>query len=296
MALNSSGPISIGGSTSGQSINLELGRSASASSNLNESALRTLAGKSSGAISLSDFYGKSNKTIINLTISSNTTDYNIRTAAGSPATASIVTVTINTGIIVGASAAGPYYFALDTGSGWAAGTELYLVNNGYIYGKGGAGNSNNASSAIKLNWNLTITNANGYIFGGGGGGAQGYGHGTPGIGYAGGGGGGGGQGYAGSAGGAPNNNGGEPGTAGDAGAMGYPGSGGAGGYNSVYGTTGGNGGDGGGWGENGKPSGANGAGAINNAIGYGGNAVVLNGYSVTWVNGNNGSRVKGAVS
>lgn len=60
MPLNSSGPISIGGSTAGQSINLELGRSATAQSNLNESALRTLAGVASGTISLSNFYGKAN--------------------------------------------------------------------------------------------------------------------------------------------------------------------------------------------------------------------------------------------
>lgn len=60
MALASSGTISIGGSTSGRSINLELGRSASASSNLNESALRSLAQRSSGAVSLSNFHGKSN--------------------------------------------------------------------------------------------------------------------------------------------------------------------------------------------------------------------------------------------
>lgn len=60
MPLNSSGPISIGGSTVGQSINLELGRSATAQSSLNESVLRTLAGVASGQISLSNFYGKSN--------------------------------------------------------------------------------------------------------------------------------------------------------------------------------------------------------------------------------------------
>ena len=55
--------MSIGGSTANRSINLELGRSATASSNMNESALRTLAGVSSGAISISDFYGKTNATI-----------------------------------------------------------------------------------------------------------------------------------------------------------------------------------------------------------------------------------------
>jgi hypothetical protein len=59
MALASSGQISIGGSTADRSINLELGRAATATSNLNESALRSLAGVSSGAISLSNFYGKS---------------------------------------------------------------------------------------------------------------------------------------------------------------------------------------------------------------------------------------------
>jgi hypothetical protein len=60
MALQSSGTISIGGSTSGRSINLELNRSATATSSLDESALRSLANRSSGSISLSHFYGKSN--------------------------------------------------------------------------------------------------------------------------------------------------------------------------------------------------------------------------------------------
>ena len=59
MALESSGTMSIGGSTSGRSINLELGRTASQSSSLNETDLRTLAGVASGAISMSDFYGAS---------------------------------------------------------------------------------------------------------------------------------------------------------------------------------------------------------------------------------------------
>jgi hypothetical protein len=59
MTLVSSGELSIGGSTTNRSINLELGRSATASSNLNETALRTLAGVASGQISISNFYGKS---------------------------------------------------------------------------------------------------------------------------------------------------------------------------------------------------------------------------------------------
>jgi hypothetical protein len=60
MTLVASGAISIGGTATNASINLELGRAQNATSNMNESALRTLAGVPSGAISMSSFYGKSN--------------------------------------------------------------------------------------------------------------------------------------------------------------------------------------------------------------------------------------------
>lgn len=59
MTLAASGAMSIGGSTATRSINLELGRSATATSSMGESTLRTLAGVPSGAISMSNFYGKS---------------------------------------------------------------------------------------------------------------------------------------------------------------------------------------------------------------------------------------------
>ena len=62
MTLNSSGPISLGGSTTGQSINLELGFSATALASINSTSFRTLAAVASGQISLSNFYGKSNAT------------------------------------------------------------------------------------------------------------------------------------------------------------------------------------------------------------------------------------------
>lgn len=64
MALATSGTMSIGGTTANRSINLELGLSATTSSNMNSAALRGLAGVSSGAISLSNFYGKSNVIIL----------------------------------------------------------------------------------------------------------------------------------------------------------------------------------------------------------------------------------------
>ena len=60
MTLNASGPLSLGGSTVGQSINLELGQSATATASINATNFRTLAGVASGQISISNFYGKSN--------------------------------------------------------------------------------------------------------------------------------------------------------------------------------------------------------------------------------------------
>jgi hypothetical protein len=59
MTILGSGIISLGGSTVGRSVNIELGRSATASINMNESVVRTLAGAATGAISFSNFYNKS---------------------------------------------------------------------------------------------------------------------------------------------------------------------------------------------------------------------------------------------
>lgn len=59
MALETSGTMSIGGTTTNRSINLELGRSATATSSMGETDLRTLAGVASGAIGIDDFYGAS---------------------------------------------------------------------------------------------------------------------------------------------------------------------------------------------------------------------------------------------
>jgi len=61
MTLNSSGPISFGGSTSGQSINLEIGASANATISLNNTSVRTLANvtANNSAITIpTNFYGK----------------------------------------------------------------------------------------------------------------------------------------------------------------------------------------------------------------------------------------------
>jgi hypothetical protein len=61
MALNASGPISLGGTTTGQSIEVELGGTGTTQISLNDAAVRTLAGVASGAITMpTNFYGKSN--------------------------------------------------------------------------------------------------------------------------------------------------------------------------------------------------------------------------------------------
>lgn len=59
MALCASGEMALGGSTTGRSVNLELGRTATAGICMNETEVRTLAAVPSGAISMNCFYGKS---------------------------------------------------------------------------------------------------------------------------------------------------------------------------------------------------------------------------------------------
>ena len=89
----------------------------------------------------------------------------------------------------GAGAAGEQKVALKTGSGWTAGTELFIHvgNDAFITGAGGDGgngssgsgsNGDNATSALGVQWNGTVVTAinngkitHGYPGGGGGGGA-----------------------------------------------------------------------------------------------------------------------------
>ena len=88
-----------------------------------------------------------------------------------------VTVTVNPGINLGHTS--PSGYAIDTGNGpWPAGSEITIINNGHIAGKGGDGGTspNGAGqaggSAINIQYPVTIQN-NGTISGGGGGGGGG---------------------------------------------------------------------------------------------------------------------------
>lgn len=185
MTMVSSGPISLGGNaTTGglnQSINIELGKSATATISLNDSDVRALLGVPSGAISLNNAYGKSNQ--FAFTISSNQTNANLRTLAvnaGWNQTSKVV-ATINGGIYVSSNSTGTP--ALTVNGSFPGGVEL--INNGFIVGMGGAGGNgggNNPSNgqpggggglALSASTAITINNASGTIAGGGGGGGGG---------------------------------------------------------------------------------------------------------------------------
>jgi hypothetical protein len=119
---------------------------------------------------------------VNLVISANTNNYNVFTAAGSPAGVATVTLTINAGVTVSSTSTASA--AIDTGA-FTGGSTLSIINNGSILGAGGAGrvgatsNTANAGAAgfaggPALNVQLPVTISNsGQIFGGGGGGGSG---------------------------------------------------------------------------------------------------------------------------
>jgi hypothetical protein len=188
MAIPASGQIAFAGT-----IGVELGRSSTATISMSESAVYGLAGTALGAqVSFSTFYGKSSVATYNLTIASNTTNYNLKSAAiaagwNGSTTPVIINCTINSGVFIYSTSTGSYAF--DTGSSYpGSGVTLNLTNNGTIIGKGGDGGCANAWLDININsygqpgFNagpafiaqraINVTN-NGTIGGGGGGGAGG---------------------------------------------------------------------------------------------------------------------------
>ena len=309
MTLNATGPISLAGTTAGQSIEIELGGTGTTQISLNCTSVRTLAGVPSGAIIMpTNFYGKANQ--FNYTISSNQTNFCMRAGAVSAGwdQSSKLAVTINSGVVLSANSTG--VFGMYIQGSFPGGVSL--TNNGTIVGVGGngggggsanaygGGGTNGATGAaagpgLYIRSNITICNASGVIAGGGGGGgggASGY-HcaGCCGCYYVGGGGAGGGRSSnvtnaSGASGGSAINNGsnfGSPGATGGAGTYSSQGSGGSGGnVRSV--TFGGAGGSGGTWGalggSGGTTSGTN-ANSSPGSGGAGGAATCGTGY-VTW--------------
>ena len=270
MALPASGAISL------NQVNVELGNAGTASIDMNSAAVRGLFGVASGAIAMSDGYGKSSQFAFSIT--STQTNANLRTLAVNAGwdQSTAVVATINSGVVMTSNTVGTP--GLTINGAWPGGIEL--VNNGTIVGRGGnggaggIGGSGNASSnnaqpgsagsagglALTISVAASIRN-NGTIAGGGGGGGGGGGYaimtGTPKdeywTRYGGGGGGGGRSSNTNSSGGA---GGAGPFQAGGAGGTGTFSAAGAFGSAGTGGTTFGQsnrGGAGGGWGSAGSP-------------------------------------------
>jgi len=183
MALPTSGPISL------NEIHIEAGGTSGTTASINDADIRALIGKASGAtMSFSEWYGASAAVTINLTIGANTNNYNIQNSRGGTYVAGVTTVnlTINSGVTVGSTSTGTY--ALETGSSWASGDVINIINNGTVKGRGGNGgnggsvvyNSSVAAgaaggvggNAFRAQFATTFTN-NGSVYGGGGGGGGG---------------------------------------------------------------------------------------------------------------------------
>lgn len=132
-------------------------------------AARDLAGKPTGRIMLTDFYGKSN--FIERRVLANTTDLHLFTLAGSPAVAAKYRFIVEADVIVGQVSS---LAAVDIGQ-FPSGSEIEVYINGKALGKGGAANGGIGGDAIKANYpNQKVTIwINGEVLPGGGGGGKG---------------------------------------------------------------------------------------------------------------------------
>jgi len=186
MALNTSGPISLAGTVPGQSIELQLGGSGTATISLLDTAVRTLAGVPTGPISMpTDFYGKGATFTYTATIASDTANYDMYAAAVSAGWNQIdalnMTVTVNSGVNIYSNSTGSYAFS--TNAGFPTGTALTSINYGNIVGRGGDGGTGggprtagygggSAGPGLYAGYAISIYNY-GAISGGGGGGGGG---------------------------------------------------------------------------------------------------------------------------
>lgn len=297
MPLPSSGPISMA------QVNMELGRSSTQAVSLNESAVRTLLGRGSGQITLSDAYGSAR-----LVIASNQTNLDLRTFALNAGWngAGMLLVEINSGVFVGSNSTGVP--ALTISGSFPKGVRL--INNGFIVGMGGAGGQGGslidgggfvtgisgqpgANGGIALSASTAVSIINNSVIAGGGGGGGGGARDVDGSGKVsasayGGGGGGGRSSQFNSAGGLRGadyiQGANTPGTAGNAGTSSSPGAGGAGGSTQgisrwLSAGAGGNGGD---WGSGGASGQASPWAPDFGAGGSAGAAVSGNG-NITWL-------------
>jgi hypothetical protein len=157
---------SAGSSISLQQVNVELGNTGTDAINMGSSAVRTLFDDASGAISMSDGFGKSSE--LGLTASA-ASSANLKTlfdnaSAGSWAGSTAKRYTINSGTTMGIITAPA-----------SMGGTLIIAHSGAIQGVGGTANGGAGATAMTIqSANITINMASGStISGGGGGGGQG---------------------------------------------------------------------------------------------------------------------------
>jgi hypothetical protein len=139
----------------------------------------------SGAISIGNFYGATNRIPVGVTISSPVQNYDVYTNRGPSYVAGIsnITVTVGPGVYVGSASTGAY--AMYVPSAFSSGDTITIVNNGVIEGTGGdggpgpfaanpGGTGGGGGPALYIAYPTTIQN-NSVIAGGGGGGGGGAG-------------------------------------------------------------------------------------------------------------------------
>ena len=145
---------------------------------------------SSGSISIGDFFGSRQRVTINLTISSNTQNYQISQQRGGSYEAGFTDIVLTNNAQVGSTAVGTAGIYTGTAPNYASGDTLKIINAGHIRGRGGDGGAgaNNAGQgvgagqiagdAIETTFPLTVVNNSGAKLLGGGGGGGGAGRGS----------------------------------------------------------------------------------------------------------------------
>ena len=186
MPLNASGPISLAGSTAGQSISNEFRSLTTSTASLSQYYRGgTYVGPhngpvaASGAISLGSFYNASKRFTTSITYSASTSNVNIQTSSVSGYSSgwTDLTINVNSGVTISSSGGNSSL----TITGFVSADTVHINNSGTIQGAGGGGGSPNGGAgnhAINLApasySNIRVTNnSGGIIAGGGGGGGQG---------------------------------------------------------------------------------------------------------------------------
>ena len=144
MALPSSGEISL------SQVNVELSKASGASISMNDTAVRNLFGVASGAISMSNGYGKSNGPLLSFCTSAGANDsstFDVRLVVDS--NYPDIVFNSNGTIWMYDRYSGPEYFLYPVTTGYASNLEfMFTLTNGYcgVYNRNGSQNYNAGSS------------------------------------------------------------------------------------------------------------------------------------------------------